>query len=221
VAEENLADLYVKLALQHYRNTLKNAPNPLVEQRYARLIQVRNPISANEVSDTSAVVDTEQTTPSKKTVPPIAAVEPKKMPVKLVAKQQPKQEPVTLEAAPVNMQDVSIASVLDALEAWRTAWSEKNLAQYFAAYAPDYKPEASFGSQKSWKAYKERVISNKKYITLSFEQVEVTIHPDKQHAIIMFLQRFNSNSYNGNDFKKIALEHGTDGWKITAEASIK
>ncbi|MCF6208331.1 MAG: tetratricopeptide repeat protein, partial [Ghiorsea sp.] len=44
IAEENLADLYIKLALQHYRNTLKTSPNPVIEQRYARLVQVRNPM---------------------------------------------------------------------------------------------------------------------------------------------------------------------------------
>jgi len=67
IAEENLADLYVKLALQHYRHALKTAPNPVIEQRYARLIQVRNPIPETvQHTDTK----TESTPPSPDAAPP-------------------------------------------------------------------------------------------------------------------------------------------------------
>jgi len=43
VAEENLADLHIKLALQYYKSSLKHGANPIIEQRYARLLNVRNP----------------------------------------------------------------------------------------------------------------------------------------------------------------------------------
>jgi len=42
VAEENLADLYIKLALQHYKNSLQQQGNATVLQRYKRLLRVRD-----------------------------------------------------------------------------------------------------------------------------------------------------------------------------------
>ncbi|MDX8386972.1 MAG: tetratricopeptide repeat protein [Ghiorsea sp.] len=211
VAEENLADLYVKLALLHYRNTLQHAPNPIVEQRYARLIQVRNPLADDvAINEDNSVVK-----------PQVIKPEPVKKPVTAIIKQQPKPQKVMATTNPEILEDTSMTGVLDALEAWRLAWANKDVPLYFASYASNYKPESRFGSKKSWQAYKKRVITNKKYIKLSFEQVEITMLPDTQRATAMFLQRFHSNSYNGEDFKKVTFEHGSDGWKIIHEASIK
>ena len=117
--------------------------------------------------------------------------------------------------------DQSITSILDALEAWRIAWSSQNLEDYFLAYAKNYQPNTRFASIDEWQAYKTRVIKNKTFIRVNFEQVEVDIQADKSHASIMMLQRFESNSYTGNDFKRISLKYTADGWKITKEESIK
>ncbi len=42
--EKNLADLYVKLALKHYRDSLKKVQDPVMRQRYIRLLNVLGPI---------------------------------------------------------------------------------------------------------------------------------------------------------------------------------
>jgi len=43
VAEENIADLYIKLALQYYKKALIKNDNQALMQRYTRLLQVRDP----------------------------------------------------------------------------------------------------------------------------------------------------------------------------------
>jgi len=42
VVEENIADLYVKLALQYYKKALIKHNDPLLTKRYTRLLQVRD-----------------------------------------------------------------------------------------------------------------------------------------------------------------------------------
>jgi len=215
IAEENLADLYIKLALQHYRNTLKTSPNPVIEQRYARLIQVRNPMPDDVASQpSSSAPTTEQNTPQhteKKAVQahvltPIVTVQTK------AAQSTPSAMPMVA--------DQSITGVLDALEAWREAWSSQNLDAYFSAYADDYQPDARFNSLDAWKAYKKRVIGNKSFIRIEFEQVEVNMQ-GRDIATVKLLQRFHSNTYNGKDFKKITFKYTPQGWRIIAEASVQ
>ncbi|MCF6208127.1 MAG: nuclear transport factor 2 family protein, partial [Ghiorsea sp.] len=183
--------------------------------RYARLIQVRNPmpddVSSQPSSRTPAA---KQNTPKhaekQVTQPhiltPVAAVQTK------AAQSAPKAMPVVA--------DQSITGVLDALEAWREAWSSQDLDAYFSTYTDDYQPDARFNSYDAWKAYKKRVISNKSFIRIEFEQVEVNMQ-GRDTATVKLLQRFHSNTYNGKDFKKITFKYTPQGWRILAEASVQ
>ena len=227
VAEENLADLHIKLALKYYRDSLKHGANSAIEQRYARLLRVRNP--AADTQDTAPtqqakkeadVPVSQQPTPkpiAKKptaTNPTKAVKQPVQMPKPYIAKAQPADETMSSIA-----EDKSITGVLDALEAWRKAWSAKNLDAYFNAYAKDFKPDARFDSIAAWQAYKKRVIQNKTFIDVQFEKVEVDIPASRDIARIHVLQHFRSNSYKGDDQKIITMKYTPQGWKITAEAS--
>ncbi|MDQ6956050.1 MAG: tetratricopeptide repeat protein, partial [Mariprofundaceae bacterium] len=57
IAEENIADLYVKLALQYYKKALLKRDDATLMQRYTRLLHVRDP---NALGDTQ--VATQQAT---------------------------------------------------------------------------------------------------------------------------------------------------------------
>lgn len=241
VAEENLADLYIKLALQHYRNSLNQGSNAAIEQRYARLLKVRNPTSdaeeapsdTHEVAKVAAkpqaqaqpqmmVKKAELPTPAPKEIAvpmPLAKAVPP-VPTSPNATLEPATKTESTAVTPSIAEDKSITGVLDALEAWRVAWSNRDLPAYFAAYADDFKPEASFGSVDAWKAYKSRVISNKKFINVYFEKAEVDIPASRELATISVLQHFNSNTYHGDDHKKITMKYTPQGWKIVSEVTV-
>ncbi len=216
-AEENLADLYVRLALKHYRNSLEKAPNPVVRQRYMRLLDVLKPARDEAGLVKASVVH-----------------HPKPQPIAVAdAKAGRSGEHKTMEKTerlpsapvmPVNAAESrrrSVASVLGALETWRLAWSNQNVHGYFAAYAADFKPPSRFSSLKSWKKYKKKVIRDKKFIRVNFEQVEVDVQPGSHLATVMMLQHFHSNSYNSDDLKKITMKHQGHGWKITKETLVR
>ena len=235
IAEENLADLYIKLALQHYRNTLKTSPNPVIEQRYARLVQVRNPMPDNvsspaaknmpvpeqpmveqKATEKAATQHTEKQAMQPHILTPAVAQKPQTTQPKTEQPQVKKDQATVMPT----VADQSITGVLDALEAWREAWSAQNLDAYFSAYADDYQPDARFDSLDAWKAYKKRVISNKSFIRIELDQVEVNMQ-DKTTATVKLLQRFHSNTYNGKDFKKITFKYTPQGWRIIAEATVQ
>ncbi len=214
VAEENLADLHVKLALQHYRNSLNHGASPAVEQRYARLLKARNPSSHHAASNDDIVMNTQP-----KATKPVTPVKPapETTPAK-PADTYTAAAPIT--ATPSIAEDKSITGVLDALETWRSAWSSQDLKAYFAAYGDEYTPDSRFADIAAWKAYKTRVIKNKTFINVQFKKVEVDIPTSRDMATISILQHFRSNTYAGDDRKEITMKYTPDGWKIISEVSL-
>jgi ketosteroid isomerase-like protein len=187
----------------------------VIEQRYARLIQVRNPMpdgtSSSPLSDIATAQPNTPQQPTKQVTQPHILTP--------VATEKNQAEQRNTIAIPL-VADQSITGVLDALEAWREAWSSQNLDAYFAAYTDDYQPDARFKSRDAWKAYKKRVISNKSFIRIEFEQVEVNMQ-GHNIATVKLLQRFHSNTYDGKDFKKITFKFTPQGWYIITEASVQ
>jgi len=240
VAEENLADLHIKLALQYYKSSLKHGANPTIEQRYTRLLNVRNPaVNHSETASVQPMVAkaTPKTVvkPKARPVPitqPVVTAEAASIPMPM-AQPSVVMTPVTSKTAAVSpyattanptvsasiAEDKSITGVLDALEAWRKAWSAQDLDQYFSAYSDEYKPADKFKNIEAWKAYKTRVIKNKTFINVQFERVEVDIPASRDIASVSILQHFRSNTYVGDDRKIITMKYSPQGWKIIAEAT--
>jgi len=230
IAEENLADLYVKLALQNYRRALEKEPNQSLERRYMRLLQVRDPVLASPaVSSEKIVMQT----------PPVSMPENENKKVTKVIEpaglSQPKQIaklPKTLpvihaesDRALVKANDsMTIKAVkkelLQAVEMWRLAWSSRDLAAYFFAYAEDFQIPERFSSFEDWQRYKQRVIGSKTYIQVELSDVQIEIDEDGKRGRVKFFQKFRSNSYNGDDFKVLQMRQDKGVWKIVSEASI-
>ncbi len=225
VAEENLADLYVKMALSHYRSALEREPTSQLERRYMRLLQVRDPDVASaqheEQSIVSMPVEIAQNN-SDTTVDVVVIKVPE--PVDVASANG---EPVVEEAVakPLLLEQKTPATllesqVLDAVEAWRAAWANRSLSDYFAAYAEAFEVPDRFKSKLEWQSYKQRVISSKSYIKIEISEVRVELDQGGKLAYVKFFQKFSSNSYNGVDSKvlKMGLDNGK--WKILREDSV-
>ncbi len=238
IAEENIADLYIKLALQYYKKALVKNDNPALTQRYARLLQVRDSrvkasaphavVQANVVKKIpeTTVENTEHQILAEKVVAVNAVVtkESHKAVSKAavsplpeqVGKQKPDNQNTVVDAHKPNEEK----EILAGLEAWRVAWQGQDLEAYFSTYASDYIPTGRYASLSAWKAYKKRVIGNKTYIKVDLSNIKVELSEDKKVARIRFKQAFRSNTYNGDDVKVLKLEKRQQGWKIVREASL-
>lgn len=232
IAEENIADLYVKLALKYYKKALVQNKNPSLTQRYARLLQVRDTSPIKEsVAQASRlkkpaktvaenVVLNEKTTSN---ILPVKAsnVDVLKAPQSMLPKHMNVEVPAHKQSVVTSMNKPNAEQqVLANIEAWRIAWQGQNLETYFSAYASDYVPTGKYASLAAWKAYKMRVIGNKSYISVDLSDVKIDLSEDKSVARVRFNQAFRSNNYNGDDVKVLKLEKRQKSWKIVRETSI-
>jgi len=236
-AQENLGDLYVKLALQSYQRSLAQAPSDELQVRYNRLLQVRvdgpsahvdtrseRPVVAQPVMDERAdepksagqVTKSEVTpTQSSETVdvaPKVVSVSP------TTAIHESEADAVAGVQADMAAADPS-APVQAAIEAWRQAWSERNVPVYLAAYGSEFDPGDRFATRKEWEQYKQRVISSKRFIKVTLDDVHISLIDDST-ARVLFMQHFRSNNYNSDERKELRLRQTEDGWKITHEKSL-
>lgn len=189
IAEENIGDLYVKLALQHYRKALDGEPSAQLEQRYARLMQVRDPAAVAAAEKSGGRISEAAGKPSAT------------------------GEQVSMDAVR--------EEVLRAVERWRAAWERQDLEAYFAAYAPGYDAGNRFATLDDWKRYKRRVIGSKAWIRVELNDIEVTADAQKGTAEVKFFQKFSSDSYNGDDSKRLGLILDAGAWKIVSEVSAR
>lgn len=234
IAEENIADLYIKLALQYYKKALLKNDSPALTQRYARLLQVRDTrrVEESETSvaqvgklEKSAQMTKQVVLDEKPASDTTAAIKELDNAVpqasqgilpELVSVKKAHSDGVATDVNKPN----EVKEVLAGLESWRVAWQNKNLDAYFSAYAIDYVPTGTYASLATWKSYKKRVIGNKLYIKVNVSDIKVELSEDKNVARVRFNQAFRSNNYNGDDVKVLKFEKRQGGWKIVREASI-
>jgi tetratricopeptide (TPR) repeat protein len=205
IAEENLADLYVKLALKNYRNALNRAPNQALEERYMRLLKVRDPRSLPDLTDKRALA----------AVPMVETELVKERAIVTNVKNTQAtavQVPGTEKAAEEELQKT--------VEIWRKAWSEQDVNLYFSMYAPDFQVPERFASIDLWKQYKQWAIGSKSYLHVELSDLKITIDLAEKRASIDFFQKFRSNSYSSDGFKRLEMKLYNSEWKIISEGSV-
>lgn len=108
--------------------------------------------------------------------------------------------------------------ILDALEAWRAAWSRKSVEGYLAAYAEDFVP-ANGQSLNAWKASRTRSLKGPKYIEILLSNLELT-PLDEDIVRVKFVQRYKSDRYSDQVVKVMLFTQTSAGWKITQEVTV-
>jgi len=204
-AQENVGDLYVKLAADAYRKVLAKKQNPALQQRYQRLLAVG--------ADSPAVF-------------PQSVAQRKVEKSSDASQALPAEVAGGAETGPVKVESVDVSSslmrskqdVLKALEAWRIAWSSKDMRAYFAAYSEEFEYGEKFASFAKWKDYKIWAMRKRDFISVTVEQVVATSLAENV-VKVQFLQHFRSDSFNIDDSKEMLFRNSVDGWKIIYEVS--
>jgi ketosteroid isomerase-like protein len=107
------------------------------------------------------------------------------------------------------------AEVTAAIEAWRTAWSARDVETYLAAYAADFRP-ADGQTLADWQAQRKDRLGKARAIQVQVEQL--TVDADGDRATARFLQRYRAGAVNDRVWKRLVLTRSPDGWKISEEA---
>ena len=131
------------------------------------------------------------------------------------AKPTPAAPAVTVAAAPAaSTEPTPSAEVTTALNRWAAAWSAKNVPEYLAAYAPDFKG-AGNKSHKDWEEQRTARIVDKSKISLRLDRVEIQVNGDS--AVAKFNQSYQADAVVSNSQKVINFSKIGGRWLITKE----
>mgnify|MGYP002133695736 CR=1 FL=1 len=164
-------------------------------------------------------------TPVTETASP-PATEPKAE-TKTTAKAEPKAEPkvetkavATADAGQAAKADTptaaNVAEVEAAVHAWAKAWAAKDMANYLAAYSPNFQTPGK-QSRKAWEAERRARIVGKRSISVNLADLTITTQNDR--ATARFRQHYRADALNVSSRKTLQLELRKGQWLIVSETT--
>lgn len=106
-----------------------------------------------------------------------------------------------------------------AVENWKMAWSEKNVAEYLNAYSSRFNPPGGLNLE-AWKEKRNRSLTTPKFIHIETKELVAEIL-DEKRLQITFQQSYESDSYQDRVLKRLTLEKESSGWKIISEEELQ
>jgi tetratricopeptide (TPR) repeat protein len=186
-AHENLGDVYAKMATQAYDKALQLDKSNKAAQ--AKLEKIK------ELFSTSART-TGKPAASKTTSTILATAAAAVVP-------QPN--------APAPAED----EVLKSVNHWAKAWSDNDLAAYFASYAPDFQTPGG-EPRADWEAARKARIAKPKKIDVRVVSPKVKF-TDSNRAAVTFKQSYRSSNVKVASTKTLVLVKAGDRWLIQQE----
>jgi nucleoid-associated protein YgaU len=122
-----------------------------------------------------------------------------------------KPAPASAPAKP----SASPEEVLSAVNLWAKAWSENDVAGYFAHYATDFKtPNGE--SRSSWEAQRKARIAKPRKIQVDIESPKV-VFSGSGRVTVTFRQNYRSDALNVSSRKTLVMVKLGDKWLIQQE----
>ena len=235
IAQENLGDVYAKLASQAYDKALKLDSSNTATQTKLSMIRelighsstgaatVAAPARAASETAKPAAVETPKPSPppvtTTKAEPTAAPVKPVEKPVEpkvdVKAAEKPSmQKPVAEQTPVVASHD---ADVRKALLGWASAWSRKDVKAYLGYYASDFRTPKGM-SRKAWEAERNQRIDKPGKLEVTVDDLKITINGDKATAV--FHQSYSSATFKSETGKTLVFVKSGNRWLIQQERVI-
>jgi tetratricopeptide (TPR) repeat protein len=224
-AQENLGDVYARLASQAYSKALQlDQNNTAVQPKLAVIRTLFTPAPAG--AKPSALVAAAAPAAAKATAP-AAAPAPTPAPVaKAPAAPAPAPAPAPTVKAPeasvpsapapsAAASPTSPAEVESAVRGWAAAWAGQDMDRYLAAYGPEFNPGGG-QSRKSWEDERRARIVGKSSISVNIENL--AIHVNGQAATAKFRQIYRADNLNISSRKTLELQRSGNQWQIRKES---
>lgn len=192
-AHENLGDIYAALAGAAYNRALS-----LDQGNQA----IRNKLSLIGQLDRSAKSGSSSVTSSASIAAPAA----------------PLPSVPAADTVPTTPADAATTqNATSVVDAWAAAWSAKDLAAYFAIYAPSFEPEGGIG-RGSWEIQRRERINRAQSISVRALSPEVVrMGPDRVR--VTFIQQYESDTFSDKVSKSLELQQAGASWLIVREYS--
>jgi len=219
-ANENLGDIYAKMASQAYDRALQLDNKNTATQTKLAMIQnlfaddARN--HANVATNAEVSSKIEEHVPAKPVAVPAVAAEnqpEQRAPVaSAVAAASAKATPAKAEVAKTEVAKTEVAKTATAIPAkqlvkqnddaeirravtaWAKAWSSQNPGQYLSFYANDFKTPGG-ETRAAWEAIRKERVSTPKFIRVGVD-IKSVLLTDSAHATVKFRQSYRSSHLN-------------------------
>lgn len=112
----------------------------------------------------------------------------------------------------------SEGELLTVVQAWASAWSAKNYAEYSAFYAPSFTPDGGL-SREDWAQLRRSRISTRDRIAVDLQDIKVK-QDGKDRTFVEFRQLYSSNLYKDTTQKTLEMIKLGNKWLINRESSI-
>ena len=237
-AQENLGDVYARLASQAYSKALQlDQNNTAVQPKLAVIRTLFTPAPAGK--PTAAVAAAAPTAVAKAPVAaapvpapapaPVAKAAPLAPAPAVVAKAPeasapPASAPTAAAApapapasasAPSAASPAATAEVESAVRGWASAWAGQDMDRYLAAYGPDFNPGGG-QSRKSWEDERRARIVGKSSISVNIENLVINVNG--QAATAKFRQIYRADNLNISSRKTLELQRSGNQWHIRKES---
>ncbi|HJV69319.1 tetratricopeptide repeat protein [Ideonella sp.] len=221
-AYQNLGDVYAQLASQAYTKALQlDKADASVQPKLALLRELT--AGANTapppVPAAPATASARPGTKPVAVVAPAAVSKPMAAPAVAAASTpspaaKPSSPPASAPAAPATAA-AGASDVEAAVRAWATAWSQRDMTAYYAAYTPDFSGQSR--SRKAWEQDRRNRIAARRQIQVEVSDLKVSVHGDR--ATAKFRQAYSSDALSTTSRKTLQLVRGADGhWLIKQES---
>ncbi len=217
IANENLGDIYAKMASIAYDKALKlDTKNNTVHTKLALIKEIfaEHPLASDCTGSSTAATAKGS---SSVIASPAATANGKP------AADTPMTPPAASPAAAAATTPVSAPSAADeaaitqALQTWAQAWSHQNADAYLAAYAPQFKTPDNL-SRPQWEALRRARISKPKHISVQLSDLHI-VQSDTDHATAGFTETYHSNLIDSVGHKTLNLTRVHGNWLIVQELS--
>jgi len=131
---------------------------------------------------------------------------------------------VSMETTPIVIEDeiryASDASrqqlekaMSDLVSQWKNAWQTKNIEKYISLYSERFKFDGM--NKTEWKQYKQKLNRRYSRIDVTVTDLDIILHDD--YAVVVFIQRYQSNMFKSKGVKRLYMVPENNGWKIIGE----
>lgn len=134
-----------------------------------------------------------------------------------VAAAPPAATPASAPAARPQADDrqADRAAIEKAVQDWAKAWSDKDMARYYAAYASNFTP-ANRATRAQWESDRRIRIVSKKSISVEAREIQISFNGDTASA--RFRQLYNSDNLKNNSRKTLEMVRQGNRWLIVRES---
>ena len=229
-AQENLGDIYAKLASQAYNKALQLDGNNATSVK-PKLALIRELFSAGTTGNTPqvsrapaptvpatvAVAATPKTAPAVVTAPvatvaPVTAAAPPAAAPAAVKTPPPAPTPAPAAAA----DGANVQAVTAAVQAWADAWAAKDMKAYLAAYDKSFDTPGN-QNREAWEKEREARIIGKSKISVKLSNMTVAVNGNK--ATARFRQAYSADALNVASRKTLDLVRSNGRWTIVREST--